>query len=436
MPRLTKSFPTYRRHKASGRALVTLNGTDFYLGSYGSPESKSEYQRLIAEYLAANRHHPQAAGSPGTGANAGSVNGITVNEVFLRYWEHVQTYYVKHGEPTSEQHLIKLAMRPMTALYGTTPAAQFAPTALTAYRNCLVRKNLSRGVVNQHVSRVKRMFKWACRQGLFEASVYYNLACVEGFRVGRSPARETEPVRPVPEATVEAVLKDAPKHLAAMIQLQKLTAMRPEEVTLLRTCDINTTGKVWTYRPWRHKTEHRNRKRVIYLGPRAQEVLKPFLKPDLQAYLFNPREIEAARHAQRRASRVSPMTPSQRARCRKTRPVRSPKDHYTTLTYRTAIHRLCDRVFPAPEPLRRRAKETRQQWKARLTAQERQQFKVWQKEHRWHPNQLRHNAATEIRKEFGIEAACMVLGHSSAAVTEMYAEMNYAKSAEIMAKIG
>jgi hypothetical protein len=32
MPKLLNSLPKYRRHKASGQAIVTLCGNDFYLG--------------------------------------------------------------------------------------------------------------------------------------------------------------------------------------------------------------------------------------------------------------------------------------------------------------------------------------------------------------------------------------------------------------------
>ncbi len=47
---------------------------------------------------------------------------------------------------------------------------------------------------------------------------------------------------------------------------------------------------------------------------------------------------------------------------------------------------------------------------------------VWRKSHRWHPHQLRHNAAAELRKEFGLEAGRIILGHCSAVITEVYAE--------------
>jgi hypothetical protein len=43
------SLPKYRKHRASGQAVVTLCGVDHYLGPHGTRASKSEYDRLIAE---------------------------------------------------------------------------------------------------------------------------------------------------------------------------------------------------------------------------------------------------------------------------------------------------------------------------------------------------------------------------------------------------
>jgi hypothetical protein len=44
--------PSYRLHKQSGQAIVTLNGRDILLGKYGSASSKAEYRRRTAEWLA------------------------------------------------------------------------------------------------------------------------------------------------------------------------------------------------------------------------------------------------------------------------------------------------------------------------------------------------------------------------------------------------
>jgi site-specific recombinase XerC len=60
----------------------------------------------------------------------------------------------------------------------------------------------------------------------------------------------------------------------------------------------------------------------------------------------------------------------------------------------------------------------------------------WLADHRWTPNQLRHSAATEIRRRFGLEAAQTVLGHSKADVTQVYAERDYALAANVARQIG
>src|SRR5262249_46857189 len=49
----------------------------------------------------------------------------------------------------------------------------------------------------------------------------------------------------------------------------------------------------------------------------------------------------------------------------------------------------------------------------------------------WHPNQLRHSRGTEVRKQFGLEEAQVILGHANAKVTEVYAMSN----AELAAKV-
>lgn len=75
--------------------------------------------------------------------------------------------------------------------------------------------------------------------------------------------------------------------------------------------------------------------------------------------------------------------------------------------------------------------------RAGLNLTQRADLAAWQKAHRWHPHQLRHTAATEIRRAFGLEAAQLALGHSSAQVTDaVYAERDHGKVAEIMRQVG
>jgi integrase len=110
-------------------------------------------------------------------------------------------------------------------------------------------------------------------------------------------------------------------------------------------------------------------------------------------------------------------------------------------TYRQAIWRACDKAFPPPEHLQPRQlpngrRETLRKFWARLTEAERAELKDWRKAHRWHPHRLRHTKATEIRREAGLDAARAVLGHRSPAITEVYAEIDVGKAAEVMEKLG
>src|SRR5262249_52262271 len=125
---------------------------------------------------------------------------------------------------------------------------------------------------------------------LIDESVYRALATVPGLQQGRTAAIEYEPVGPVAGGDVEATLKHLPKVVKAMVQFQRLTGARPSEVCILRPQDLDRTGTVWTYSPATHKTEHHGRQRRIFVGPRAQAVLLPWLLRPADAYCFSPRE--------------------------------------------------------------------------------------------------------------------------------------------------
>ena len=86
--------------------------------------------------------------------------------------------------------------------------------------------------------------------------------------------------------------------------------------------------------------------------------------------------------------------------------------------------------------LAQRSGETVEAWHGRLTDQQRAELARWQSDHRWSPNQLRHSAATEIRRRYGLEAAATVLGHAKADVTQIYAERDYALAANVARQIG
>lgn len=406
--------PKYRRHAASGQAVVTIGGHDYYLGKHGSTASRAEYDRLIAEWLANGRRLIR-------------VDDVTIVEVMLAYITFANGYYVKNGKPTSETTLIRNALKVLRRLYGHTQAKDFGPKPLKTVRQAFIDSGLCRNEVNRRTGLIVRFFKWAVENELVPSSVHHGLRAVAGLRKGRTDVRESEPIKPVPDAFVDAIEAHAPPRIWAMVQLQRLTGMRPGEVCIMRTCDLDTAGRVWVYTPESHKTEHHGRDRRIYLGPRAQAVIRPWLKTDLMAYLFSPKDATAELLAERRQTRKTRVQPSQVNRS-KPQPRKTPGACYTSNSYRHCIAKACDRAFlhPALASI---------PWEA-LTPGQREELVVWQRSHRWHPNQLRHNAATMLRREFGLDVARVILGHSSPVVTEVYAEVDREKALKVVGQVG
>lgn len=216
----------------------------------------------------------------------------------------------------------------------------------------------------------------------------------------------------MPPADVDAVFEVATPQIAAMIQLQLLGGMRPQDVVQLRPCDIDQTDEVWTYLPQSHKTQWRGHSRKVYLGPQAQTLLTPFLNRDPCEYLFSPAESERWRNEQRRQQRKAPVTPSQAKRRPKKSPKRAKRNRYDVHSYARAIHYAIQKVN-------------------RLRKKSGQELIP-----NWSPNQLRHSRATEIRRLYGLEAAQLILGQKHARVTEVYAERDEERAKMIQREVG
>jgi integrase len=366
-----------------------LNGKDHYLGRYGSKESKAGYDRLIAEWLAGGRQLPDAG------------RDLTMNEIMLAFLRHAKERYGR----TNELGCYKDAIRVAKELFGSQPAAEFGPKRFKAVRERFLEKGWSRPYANRQAQRVRRIVKWAVSEELLPGEVLHRLVSVEGLRRGDPGTRETEPIRPVPEAFVEAVKPIASPQVRTMIELQALTGMRPGEVCIMRSIDIDMTGRVWVYHPEHHKTEHHGHNREVYLGPRAQEVLKPWLRTNLEEYLFRPAEVMNWKAGEKRKERKTPLYPSHvhaKESQKKSRRRRQHQPYYDVNAYRRAIRRACV-AAGVPE---------------------------------WSPNRLRHNAGTSLRREHGIELARIILGHATAFTTEIYAEADRAQAMEVIAKVG
>ena len=380
--------PKYSLHTATGQAKVRIDGKDHYLGPYGSEESKKLYDELIARWLCAGR-------------KPDSVN-VTLNRLSVLYIEFAESYYRKDGKVTSEVASIRSALKMLIKLFGRLPVNDFSPIKLKKVRDAMIAAGWVRTSLNKQVRRITRMLRWGVESELVAPDVHAACKAVPGLRFGRSAASESEKVQPVSLEDIQAIEPFVSRQIWGMIQLQLVTGMRPGEVRSIRLCDIDRSHDVWEYKPASHKTQHHGRKRRVFIGRKGQEIVRQFLKVDQTTRLFSPRDAERERSEERRGNRVSPMTPSQRARKHKERPMRTAGLQYTKDSYNRAITRACE--------------------EAEVES--------------WAPNQLRHNAATEIRKTHGIDVARAVLGHSSMDVTEIYAEQDFDKARAVIAEIG
>jgi integrase len=277
-----------------------------------------------------------------------------------------------------------------------------------------------RSTINSYIGRIVAMFRWATQLELITEDIHHRLKTVASLRAGRTDAKESVPVQPIADEIVEATLPHLSSVIRAMVQLQRLTGARPGEICSMKIGDIDRTNKdVWSYRPTEHKTQHHGHQRVIYIGSKAQDIIRPFLlKLDATAHVFSPVESVTEMRQHRAESRKTPLSTGNKPRSNvKRRPSRVPSNHYDVNAYRRAIARACDAA---------------DQWAKAGSVIPNDERMI----PRWHPHQLRHTAATDIRRQFGLEAAQHVLGHSTTAMTEVYAERNQDIARAVAAKIG
>jgi hypothetical protein len=177
---LARTPPKYRKHKATGRAIVTIDGKDFYLGPHGSKARRSEHDRLIGEWLANGRSIPIRHRS------------LTIVELVPKYWNFAKGYYAKNGKPTDELPGLKIALQVLKDAYGKTVVDCFYPLALVALQQKLIERGNCRKCVNQNIWRIKRCFRWGVSQELVPVEVHQRITTVTGLRKGKTAAPGTK----------------------------------------------------------------------------------------------------------------------------------------------------------------------------------------------------------------------------------------------------
>lgn len=350
MPRSPDYIPQIGLHKGSGQAVVRLNGKDHYLGAFGSDASRERYDRLIAEWLANGRRLPARR------------NSATESEPIVA--DLIAVYLETH--PGKRYANAKDALQRVFRLYASMPLRRFKAKHLRAVRELMLSDGLHARTVNDRVRRIKTVFRWGVVEELVTTDTMRSIEALRGIRAGASD------IKPPPIDAVKRTIQAASPTIAAMIQVQALTAMRSGELVIMRSIDINFrfTDDLWLYVPFTHKTAGLGHERRIYIGPKAQGVIRPILDG------LEPTEF------------IFTSSRTQRP--------------YLPNGYYQAVRNAIRKSGAA----------------------------------HWFPHQLRHLTSTVVRADFGAEIAQGYAGHKSLKASEIYAERNERSIIEAARRIG
>lgn len=308
---------------------------------------------------------------------------------------------------TSTSAMPKLIRKTMELLMDCKdlPVDEFGPLRLREVQQSLIAKSkLSARTINLYIGQIKAMFDWAVGYEMVNPSAAYALKQVKNLSkvnpiegVKASNRRSTVEIE-----RISKVMPYLTSTLQLMVKTQLMCGMRPNEVCIMRKCDIDTSGEVWIYRPAKHKGQWRGHQRAVAIAKSIQEAIAGKLEAaGDEEYIFKPADGVSERQYQRRAA----------AKAVRKRLVGNGRRYdgqcYTPGSYRRAIDRACKRAG----------------------------VKVWT------PYQLRHTAATILRAKLGddgLSAVQALLGQKSFDVAEHYARVNKllaAKAAKILEEI-
>jgi integrase len=407
--------PKYRPRKDRDSAYVEMDGRRLGLpGRFNSPESKEAYRRLLNEYL--RTHATKAKTKP-----IRPTWEITVAELVAAWLDHCKTYYACANTRSNEYSNCRYAARPLVALRGDTAVVDFGAADLKAVRDAMITgswtsdkakrpiKPWPRRHANAQVNRIKRMFRWGLEEGMVPPEVSAIAGAVAPLAKGRTIAAETDDVPPVEDRIVDATLPHLPAVVRAMVEIQRATGMRSDNLCALRPCDVDRTGPIWLYIPPAHKGTTREKLLVVPLGPRCQAALRPYLHRQAEAFCFSPREV-VGRAVGRRA----------------------PGTRYTTGSYRRAVERACELAFGMPAELRLVPRKLPPEERRRLLDLAAQ----WRQKYCWNPHQLRHSAVQRAKQARGLDGARAYVGHSAVKTTQIYEQRDLDLACEIARAIG
>jgi len=242
----------------------------------------------LTAFLASSvRHYVRLAPDSTNGAmNRHTELYATVGALAGKYQDHVAEW---HAGNKPERRQTAAVLQLLVDCYGSLRADQLSTVQLKVFRQHLVDGGWvlpngepagpwGRATINAAMGRLHRCFRWGVEHGMLPAETASQLASLRPLARGRTEAAEAEPVEPVAWPVVEATLPYLRPVLQDAVQVQWYCGCRPSEVVRMTVAELDTSTAadgIWLYRPVSHKTARLGKTKLIVLGPRALEFVRP-----------------------------------------------------------------------------------------------------------------------------------------------------------------
>jgi integrase len=360
-------------------ACAYLKGKKIMLGRWGTPEADANFRQLQIQVL--------------TDPTLTSLQPeqVTVDDLCFGYLQYAKEYDPGHF------FSIKTAITILLQGFSGQAVNSLDTRHFLHLQDRFVQHGVSRQYCNSLMRYIRAMLKWGSLRKLVSPLVLAEATLVPAIKKGKTTAYEKPQRQDVPDEIVDRTLQFLLPTLRDMVQVQRLSTMRPSETCRMKPGEIDTEYttaegvNIWMYTPgthkssWREKSRNGEYVRIIPLGKTEQEIIAPRLvsKAD-EDFIFSPKDTMQEKYARDAANRKTKVQPSQIKRkernAKKSR--RKDRDCYSRDSYNRAIHRAiiaANKFLPKSEQIQH-----------------------------WTPYQLRHAAVTAITLETG--SVCKVAG--------------------------
>lgn len=391
MPKLKNKPPKMGVRKNNQTAYVSVRGHQIYLGKVGADAEKN-YRLFLIQW--ANGEFTESPVVPQKNEK------ISLQKLFCEYLKYINS---NKNVSQSDLNSIKIVIRRVLELFPDLLVENFRPIELDLFRKSMLQsgfnkkiripgklpakyelehRQFSRKYINKSVNRIKTIFSWGIARCLVSPNVHYALKYLTPIAEGETEAIEHEPRGIVDPVDIQKTLDLCPECYADIIRILLLTAMRPSELFRMTVGDIQINNDIWIYTPKKHKTQRKNKQRIIPLGPKVQSILQKNIEnKSPEDFVFSPKNGVR----------------------------KNPKNHFS---YSVGVAgRFITRLI-------RRANENGAEIKP------------------WTLYQLRHTKISNVAMAEGEIAAQRIAGHSSLQTTEIYNHSALQETIQLAKKYG